>query len=67
MACLVLLLPSAGDPDRGYQQLITEQMPIRKQQLYETYGPQGPIPLIPGGAPPAGPPCCEQCTMPQGE
>lgn len=39
---------STGDPDRGYQQLMTEQMPIRKQQLYETYGLQGPIPLIPG-------------------
>lgn len=29
---------------------MTEQMPIRKQQLYETYGAQGPIPLIPGGS-----------------
>ncbi|KAL4445750.1 hypothetical protein ABPG77_008949 [Micractinium sp. CCAP 211/92] len=40
-----------GDPDRGYQQLITEQLPIRKQQLYETYGLQGPIPLIPDTLP----------------
>ncbi|KAL4425867.1 hypothetical protein ABPG75_009883 [Micractinium tetrahymenae] len=40
-----------GDPDRGYQQLITEQLPIRKQQLYETYGSQGPIPLIPDALP----------------
>ncbi|KAL4425868.1 hypothetical protein ABPG75_009884 [Micractinium tetrahymenae] len=40
-----------GDPDRGYQQLITEQLPIRKQQLYETYGAQGPIPLIPDALP----------------
>lgn len=25
--------PGAGDPDRGYQQLITEQLPIRKDQV----------------------------------
>lgn len=38
----------AGDPDRGYQQLVSEQVPIRQRQLYETYGPRSPIPLIPG-------------------
>ncbi|GAB4823908.1 hypothetical protein N2152v2_010954 [Parachlorella kessleri] len=43
-----------GDVDRGHQQLIQEQLPIRKQQLYETYGPKGAIPLIPD-AQPAGP------------
>lgn len=39
-----------GDPDRGYQQLISEQLPIRRQQLYEQYGPGGAVPLIPGRA-----------------
>ncbi len=43
-----LLLAPAGDPDRGYQQLVSEQVPMRQRQLYETYGPRGPIPLIPG-------------------
>ena len=38
----------AGDPDRGYQQLITEQLPLRSSQLYDTYGSKGAIPLIPG-------------------
>jgi hypothetical protein len=37
-----------GDPDRGYQQLTTEQLPIRKDQLFNMYGPTGAIPLIPG-------------------
>jgi hypothetical protein len=37
-----------GDPDRGYQQLMREQLPIRRQQLYEQYGPGGAVPLIPG-------------------
>ena len=41
----------AGDPDRGFQQLVQEQMPIRRKQLYETYGPGGPNPLIPGAPP----------------
>jgi hypothetical protein len=39
-----------GDPDRGYQQLTTEQLPIRKDQLFNMYGPTGAIPLIPGAA-----------------
>lgn len=30
------------------RQLIQEQLPIRKDQLYNTYGPKGAIPLIPG-------------------
>lgn len=38
----------AGDPDRGYQQLMREQLPIRKDQLFNLYGPQGAVPLIPG-------------------
>ena len=37
-----------GDPDRGYQQLVTEQLPIRRDQLFNMYGPAGAIPLIPG-------------------
>lgn len=37
-----------GDPARGYRQLITEQLPIRRDQLYNTYGPDGETPLIPG-------------------
>ncbi|KAK9812205.1 hypothetical protein WJX73_004025 [Symbiochloris irregularis] len=36
-----------GSIDDGYQALITEQLPQRKQQLYGTYGPNGSIPLIP--------------------
>lgn len=28
--------------------LTTEQLPIRKKQLYDTFGVDGPIPLIPG-------------------
>jgi hypothetical protein len=43
----------AGDPDRGYQQLTTEQMPIRRDQLFNQYGPNGPVPLIPGPEPAA--------------
>ncbi len=43
-----------GDPDRGLQQLLTEQLPTRKRQLYEEYGPGGATPLVPeaqaGGA-----------------
>lgn len=38
----------AGDPDRGYQQLISEQLPLRRDQLYGQYGPGGAIPLVPG-------------------
>lgn len=37
-----------GNVDRGYQQLMKEQLPIRKDQLYGKYGPSGDIPLIPG-------------------
>jgi hypothetical protein len=40
-----------GDPDRGYQQLMREQLPIRRQQLYEQYGPGGAVPLIPDAQP----------------
>jgi hypothetical protein len=40
-----------GDPDRGYQQLVSEQVPIRQRQLYDTYGPKGSIPLIPDAQP----------------
>jgi hypothetical protein len=36
-----------GDPDRGYQQLITEQLPIRKEQLFNKYSVGGDTPLIP--------------------
>eukprot|EP00887_Chlorella_sp_A99_P004584 scaffold4.g4584.t1 len=42
---------NSGDPDRGYQQLVTEQLPLRKQQLYSFYGPGGAIPLIPDAQP----------------
>lgn len=40
-----------ADVDRGYQQLIEEQLPERKRQLYEVYGPEGEIPLIPAAQP----------------
>lgn len=33
---------------RGVTQLLTEQLPRRKVQLYSVYGPGGPIPLLPG-------------------
>ena len=33
--------------------LVSEQLPTRKQQLYETYGPVGPTPLIPEAQPAA--------------
>lgn len=46
--CPLTALPPPGDPDRGYQQLVSEQLPIRRQQLFELYGPRGQIPLIPG-------------------
>ena len=36
-----------GDIDEGYEQLMTEQLPLRREQLYETYGPSGER-LIPG-------------------
>jgi hypothetical protein len=36
-----------GDPDRGYQQLITEQLPIRKEQLFNKYSVGSDTPLIP--------------------
>jgi len=36
-----------GDIDEGYEQLLTEQLPLRREQLYETYGPSGSR-LIPG-------------------
>ena len=36
-----------GDIDEGYEQLLTEQLPQRREQLYDTYGPRGEG-LIPG-------------------
>ncbi|CAD7697253.1 unnamed protein product [Ostreobium quekettii] len=39
--------------DKGYQQLIEEQLPTRYTQLYETYGPFGVVPLIPEAQPEA--------------
>lgn len=36
------------NPNPTCRQLIQEQLPIRKDQLYNTYGPKGAIPLIPG-------------------
>ncbi|QDZ17642.1 spore coat protein CotH [Chloropicon primus] len=36
-----------GDIDEGYEQLLTEQLPLRREQLYDTYGPSGSG-LIPG-------------------
>lgn len=38
------------DPTLGYQQLIVEQLPIRRAQLYDTYSVGGTHPLIPGPA-----------------
>jgi hypothetical protein len=40
-----------GDVDRGYQQLITEQLPIRSSQLFGNYSTSGNIPLIPDSQP----------------
>ncbi|KDD71507.1 hypothetical protein H632_c4890p0, partial [Helicosporidium sp. ATCC 50920] len=37
--------------ERGREQMLTEQLPIRRGQLYDTYGPDGPIPLIPDKQP----------------
>lgn len=42
---------SSGSADRGYQQIIAEQIPIRTSQLYEEYSSNGPIPLIPDAQP----------------
>ncbi|CAG9462414.1 unnamed protein product [Pedinophyceae sp. YPF-701] len=42
---------NAGDIDRGYRQLLDEQIPRRRQQLYERYGPGGAVPLIPDAQP----------------
>ena len=42
---------SSGDVERGYTQIVAEQIPIRTEQLYETYGPNGEIPLIPDAQP----------------
>jgi len=36
-----------GDIDEGYEQLLTEQLPLRREQLYDTYGPSGSR-LVPG-------------------
>eukprot|EP01026_Neomeris_dumetosa_P052580 TRINITY_DN465_c1_g1_i1.p1 TRINITY_DN465_c1_g1~~TRINITY_DN465_c1_g1_i1.p1 ORF type:complete len:660 (+),score=77.06 TRINITY_DN465_c1_g1_i1:186-2165(+) len=35
----------------GYKQLIEEQIPRRAQQLYQTYGPGGQLPLVPDQQP----------------
>lgn len=40
-----------GNAERGYTQIVSEQIPIRTKQLYETYGPDGEIPLIPEAQP----------------
>lgn len=39
--------------DRGYRQLMDEQLPTRRSQLYEVYGPNGTVPLIPDEQPAA--------------
>ena len=39
--------------ERGFQQLLTEVLPIRADQLWNTYSSSGEIPLIPD-APPVG-------------
>jgi len=40
-----------GNAERGYTQIVSEQIPIRTKQLYEVYGPDGEIPLIPEAQP----------------
>ena len=40
-----------GNPDSGYQQLITEQLPTRKEQLFNKYSVGGDTPLIPSAQP----------------
>eukprot|EP00884_Botryococcus_braunii_P015668 jgi/Botrbrau1/2785/Bobra.0164s0062.1 len=42
---------NAGDIDMGYEQLMTEQIPIRKDQLLGMYGPTGTTPLLPDSQP----------------
>lgn len=42
---------NSGDVERGYTQIVSEQIPLRTQQLYGTYGPDGEIPLIPEAQP----------------
>lgn len=42
---------ASGSADRGYQQIVAEQIPIRTSQLYEQYSSSGPIPLIPDAQP----------------
>lgn len=42
---------ASGSAERGYQQIIAEQIPIRTSQLYEQYSSTGPIPLIPDAQP----------------
>src|SRR4051812_48493412 len=37
------------------RQLLSQQLPQRKSQLYNTYGPGGPIPLIPAAQQPQAP------------
>ena len=42
---------ASGSAERGYQQLLYEQLPIRASQLYGTYSAGGSIPLIPESQP----------------
>lgn len=42
---------ASGSAERGYQQIVAEQIPIRSSQLYEQYSSTGPIPLIPDAQP----------------
>lgn len=44
---LAKLLCSLTSACAARRQMITETLPIRKQQLYDTYGPGGQPPLIP--------------------
>lgn len=40
-----------GSAERGYRSLLEDVLPLRKKQLFETYGPGGPTPLIPASQP----------------
>ena len=42
---------SSGSAERGYKQLLYEQLPIRASQLYGTYSSTGSVPLIPDSQP----------------
>lgn len=43
--------PDPTAVDRGYKQLMEEQLPTRRAQLYELYGPGGVVELIPDEQP----------------